>query len=66
MKNRKTSINHTFMQRADVLQDAAMAQVKGGTANAEESEWELIYIDGEPVWVRKNSSGEIIEMKPLH
>jgi len=24
------------MQRANVLQDAAMAQLKGGTANAEE------------------------------
>ena len=43
MKNRKTSIDHTFMQRADVLQSVAMAQVIGGIANAQESEWELIY-----------------------
>ena len=42
MKNRKTSIDHTFMQRANVLQDAAMAQLKGGTANAEE-EYDIVY-----------------------
>ena len=64
MKNRKTSINHTFMQRADVLQDAAMAQLKGGTANAQE-EYDIVYIDGGPYLVRRNSAGEIIEMKPL-
>lgn len=65
MKIRKTSTDCTFMECADVLQSIAMAQVKGGTASAEESEWELIYIDGNPVWVRRNSAGEIIEMKPL-
>ncbi len=32
MKNRKTSIDCAFMQRADVLRRAAMAQLKGGTA----------------------------------
>lgn len=48
MKNRKTSIDHMFMQGPAVLQDADMAQVKGGTTSAEESEWELIYIDGNP------------------
>jgi len=35
MKNRKTSINCTFMQRADILQHVAMAQLKGGKANSD-------------------------------
>jgi|GEM_PF-1974686 hypothetical protein len=65
MKNRKTSIDHTFMQRADVLQSATMAQVKGGTTNTQESEWDVVYIDGKPYLVRRNSAGEIIEMKPF-
>jgi len=64
MKNRKTSINCTFMQRADILQDAAMAQLKGGTANAEE-EYDIVYINGVPYLVRRNSARQIIEIKPL-
>ena len=35
MKNRKTSIDCAFMQRADVIRRAAMAQLKGGTANTD-------------------------------
>ena len=35
MKNRKTSIDCAFMQRADVIRRAAMAQLKGGTANSD-------------------------------
>lgn len=54
------------MPRADELQGVTMAQLKGGAANAEESEWKLIYIDGKPVWVRINSAGQIIEMKSLY
>ena len=65
MKNRKTSIDHTFMQRANVLQDAAMAQLKGGTANAEE-EYDIVYINGVPYLVKRNSAGQIIEMKPIY
>jgi hypothetical protein len=53
------------MQRADVIRRAAMAQLKGGTANAEE-EYEIVYIDGVPYLVRRNSAGQIIEMKPLY
>lgn len=64
MKNREISINYTFIQRADVLQGAAMAQLKGGTADAEK-EYEIVYIDGVPYLVIRNSAGQIIEMKLL-
>lgn len=52
------------MPCADVLQSAAMAQLKGGTTSAEE-EYDIVYIDGKPYLVRRNSAGQIIEMKPL-
>ena len=60
----KTFLDSTFFNERNLLNKSMLALIKGGTANADE--YELIYIDGKPYLVKKNSSGQIIEMRPLY
>ena len=57
--------NFTCIYSMDVLCVNGMAQVKGGASNKDEGEWEVNYIDGKPYLVRKTSTGEVLEIKPL-
>ena len=59
---KKTTNFLSLIQCADVLNSVALSNVKGGTGDAEEDEWVLVYIDGKPVWVKKDSNGQIIEI----
>ncbi len=60
-----TCTDNLFELEQDLMTNTAMAALQGGTANADEEEWELIYIDGRPVWVRRDSAGRIVEIKTL-
>lgn len=62
---KKTSLDSSFFNKRNLLSNSMLALIKGGTANAED-DYELIYIDGKPYLVKKNSSGQIIEMRPLY
>ena len=48
----------------DVLNTADLYRVKGGNEN-EEEEYGIVYIDGKPYRVKKNSTGQIIEILPM-
>ncbi|MDD2622975.1 MAG: hypothetical protein PHH25_08275 [Bacteroidales bacterium] len=48
----------------DLLNSVSLNNVKGGTEGAEE-EYEIIYINGVPYRVKKNSTGQIIKIQPL-
>ena len=61
---KKTTNFLSLIQCADVLNSVALSNVKGGTGDAEE-EYEIVYIDGVPYRVKKNSTGQIIEMLPM-
>ena len=60
----KTTNFLSLIQYADVLNSVALSNVKGGTGDAEE-EYEIVYIDGVPYRVKKNSAGQIIEMQSM-
>jgi len=60
-----TCTDNLFEPEQDLMTNAAMAALQGATANADEEEWKLIYIDGRPVWVRRDSAGRIVEIKTL-
>ena len=49
-----------FLQETDILEEKTLNSVKGG--NADNEEYEIVYIDGVPYKVRKNSQGQIIEI----
>lgn len=61
----KTTTRFMCLKEDDILFNTDLAQVKGGLSNKNESEWEIIYIDGKPYLVRKNSNGEIVEIKSI-
>lgn len=59
MEKTKNSVYRLFWE-ADILDNRALNGVKGG--NADNEEYEIIYIDGVPYKVRKSSTGQIIEI----
>lgn len=62
---KKTSLDSTFFNDCNLFNQRMLGAIKGGAANAED-DYELIYIDGKPYLVKKNSNGQIIEMRPLY
>ena len=42
-----------------------MNQIKGGVADKNDGEWQLVYINGKPYWIKIDRNGQIIEMKSL-
>ena len=62
---KKTSLDSAFFNDCNLLNKSMLALIKGGTANGQEGV-EVVYIDGIPYIVKKNSSGQIIEMRPLY
>lgn len=59
MKKTKNYGYFSFQEK-DILNEHALNSVKGG--NADNEEYEIIYIDGVPYLVRRNSIGQIIEI----
>lgn len=58
----KKTLNHLLtFPYLDKFDNLSMNSLKGGTADSNEG-WELIYIDGKPIWVKKDSNGQIIEI----
>lgn len=49
-----------FLQETDILEEKTLNSVKGGNADSEE--YEIVYIEGIPYLVRRNSNGQIIEI----
>jgi hypothetical protein len=62
---KKTSLDSSFFSDCNLLNHSMLGAIKGGVANSED-DYELIYIDGKPYLVKKNSNGQIIEMRPLY
>ncbi len=52
------------VQYVEVFDAVALSNIKGGDT-ADDEEYEIVYIDGRPVLVRKSSTGEIIEILSL-
>ena len=51
------------IQYVELFDAFALNNIKGGaSANAADEEYEIIYIDGKPVLVRRSSTGQIIEI----
>lgn len=61
---KKTTNYVSLLPDMDVLNSIALSNVKGGTGDADE-EYEIVYINGVPYRVKKNSAGQIIEIQPL-
>lgn len=58
----KKTLNQLLsVQYMDILDNISMNSIKGGVADSNEG-WELIYIDGKPVWIKKDGTGQIIEI----
>ena len=62
---KKTSLNSSFFNECNLLNNSMLAGIKGGAANTE-AEYITIYIDGKPYRVKISSSGQNIEMRPLY
>ena len=56
--------DNLFELEQDLMTNTALAAVKGGTANADEA-YEIIYIDGIPYLVKRDSAGRILEIRTL-
>lgn len=61
MKNANSSRIHGM----DILCIHQMNQIKGGVADKNDGEWQLVYINGKPYWIKIDRNGQIIEMKSL-
>ena len=62
MKNKSSALSNNFPN--DYLNSGSLAAIKGGKETTDEG-YEIVYIDGVPYLVRRNSEGQIIEQKPL-
>ena len=62
---KKMSFDPLVFDDCNLFNQNMLIAIKGGSANGEE-QYVVIYINGIPYRVKKNSSGQIIDMRPLY